>query len=187
MSRRRRKGSIATVCRVGIAHGNEQWTPIPYKMWFSPAMQALTAKERDLYIVARKQEINARLHEEKRASGKGELNGDFYPLDRWPNLDAMTGTLIPFYLNEALLVRHKGRKDPGGDWFAQMIGVQRLYADSKNLKASRKKLVAYGLLKEIPVGAGSIRNVKGVYVLSDRWRGITNEDIERIKAQMKTG
>lgn len=178
----RRKANTG-VYREGIGREGEQWTPMPFELLFSPAMAVLTARERDLYFAARRQETNARKHAER---NKG-VNPDLYPLDKWPDLKEMVGRRIPFYLNEALLVRHKDRIDAERDWLAQITKGKRIFTDGKNLKTARRKLVAFGLLDEIQVGAGFKRNVKGVYMLSDKWRSYTDEDIEQIKEQMRTG
>lgn len=160
----------------------EKWAGMSYKQLFSPSMRALGTKARELYMVARKQESSARIHAERRG---GDLDPIHYPLDQWEFLGERVGQKVPFYLNEALLVRHKesGKRPP--DWLSSVTDGKRIYADAKQLKADRKKLVALGLLDEIPVGAGTRRNIKGVYTLSSRWRKLTEQDIEQIKRGLK--
>lgn len=176
-----------TIGRPGVVREGEQWTPFPFAMVMSPAFRALNSKAIQLYFVARKQEATAKAHAERKS---GNLAPDLYPVDKWDFLeDEANGKQFPFYLNKALLVRDKGSegKAKPRDWYGAGTNGQRLYADNKSLIEDRQKLVEYGFLEGIPVGAGSGtgERTKGVYVLSDRWRKMTEQDIERIKEDLK--
>lgn len=175
-----RKKKNSQFNRLETVKDGEEWTGVSYKQLLSPAMRALGTKARELYMVARKQENMASKHAERRRQGQ-YLDPVHYPLDQWSFLEEETRQKVPFYLNEALLVRHKEAGKHPRDWLAVITNGERIYSDAKQLKADRKKLVAFGLLDEIPVGAGIKRNIKGVYVLSSRWRELTEQDIERIK------
>lgn len=163
----------------------ESYTPFSDSMLGSPAWRALSARAKDLFFAARRQEANAKIHVErsKIAHQKGNpVNSqpEVYPLDKYDYTKDDFNGRFPFYLNEALLVRHKeGGKT--GDWVEKLMGEERLYADAKNLKVDKRTLIEYGFLDEIPVGAGKRRNVKGVYLLSQRWRDMTREKIAEIK------
>lgn len=181
-----RKKKDSRFNRPETAIEGEEWTKVSYKQLFSPSMRALGTKARELYMVARKQEGVASKHAERRRQGQC-LDPVHYPLDQWDFLEEAIGQKVPFYLNEALLVRHKETGERPRDWLTVLTNGRRIYSDAKQLKADRKKLVEFGLLDEIPVGAGIKRNIKGVYVLSSRWRELTEQDIERIKKELQIG
>lgn len=177
---RRKNGTSGDNCRRGLLKVGERWTPCGMDMLTSPAWLALNAKAMHLYLLgARTQEANARKHADRVRRDSAEPNPNLYPLDQW-ELEAEYEGRTPFYLNEALLVYSKDRASTK-DWLARETNGKRLYTDAKTLKRDRQKLVAYGFLDEIPVGAEKQRNRKAVYLLSDRWRGMTGEDIAKIK------
>lgn len=178
-----RKATKATPYSRETVKQGEQWFMVSLEQVLSPAMRALGTKAIELYFVARRQERNATYHALKAGHS---LEPVLYPLDQWDFLEE-AGQKVPFYLNEALLVRHKEAGKRPRDWLAGITNGERIYSDAKQLKADRKKLVAFGLLDEIPVGAGIKRNIKGVYVLSSRWRELTEQDIERIKKELQRG
>lgn len=162
--------------------------PISFSMMVSPAFRALSGKAMQLYLVARRQETSAKAHAERKSP---HVSPDLYPVDKWECLeytDKVKGR-FPFYLNRALLVRDKenaGKVKPR-DWYGAGTDGARLYADAKSLFKDRRKLVDLGFLDEIDVGAGSPKGpkTKSVYVLSDRWRTMTEKEVERIKADLK--
>ena len=174
--------------RKGVLKKGEQWIPFSFSMMVSPAFRALSGKAMQLYLVARRQEASAKAHADRKGS---HVSPDLYPVDKWECLeytDKVKGR-FPFYLNRALLVRDKenaGKVKPR-DWYGGGTRGARLYADAKSLIEDRRKLVALGFFDEIPVGAGNRKGdwIKSVYVLSDRWRAMTEEEVERIKADLK--
>lgn len=135
---------------------NASYDILSWELQDSPAWNALTQKQQNLYLFSFRTKFKARI------AAQRNNDSNLTPTTRWADYDEVTEDC--FYLNFALVV--KGRKYK--KW------------DRKTFYSDRKVLVAFGFW-DLVVDGNKCYKEKSVFKESYRWQSITEEQAIQLK------